>query len=196
MQYVGRPGISPALAALIAAGEIRRGHRILDVGCGTGTDALLLARWGFRHVHGIDPDGESIRVARSRTTRFKLQRRLRFDVAAPETLSTLPQAKRYDIVLHTLVANNLQKGKDRHFRAVAHAMKPDGLLLLHERVAPSVENGRPGRFGPLTALRRHFRLSPGVSTHLAELATNRPGPSYARVVLWIGRPKRGRSEPA
>ena len=40
-------------------------HRVLDVGCGTGTFALLLVARGFEVV-GVDPAGESLLVAKSK----------------------------------------------------------------------------------------------------------------------------------
>lgn len=40
--------------------------RVLDVGCGTGTFALLLATRG-REVTGVDPAAGSLRVARAKT---------------------------------------------------------------------------------------------------------------------------------
>lgn len=190
VQYVGRPGISPALAALISLGRIRHSHRILDVGCGTGTDAILLARWGFRRLDAIDPDRGAIAAARTRATRARLSRRVRFHRGPAERLSRLFAPKTFDVVLHTLVSNNLTRDRERHFREVASVLKPGGLLLLHERVTRAYENGPPGRVQALAALRRHFELGPGVATHLAEHPTSRKGPAYARVVLWLGRPKR------
>lgn len=59
---VGRP--QPAFEALVNDGEIGRG-RILDLGCGTGENALLLAQNGCR-VTGIDLAGEAIARARSK----------------------------------------------------------------------------------------------------------------------------------
>lgn len=190
MRYVGRPGISPALAALIATGAIRRRDRILDVGCGTGTDVLLLARWGFRRIEGVDPDRQAIATARARAARRRLGRRVRFHDIPAERLTEAFPARTFDVVTHTLVANNLPKRMDRHFREIAAVTKPDGLLVLHERIVKRSHNAAPGRFPPLRAAARHFDLGPGVSTHLAEHPARGRGAPYARVVLWIGRPRR------
>lgn len=184
--YAGRPGLSPAIAALVATGRIRRGDAILDVGCGTGTDALTLARWGFRRVWGIDPDPKAIAVARARATRLGVP--ARFHVLAAEDLAQWAGTRRFDVALHTLVANNLRKGLAAHFRNVAAVLKPDGLLVLHERLNRRDAKAAPGRVPPLAAARRHFRLTPGVTTQLAEHATGR-GPPYARVALWLGTPR-------
>ena len=190
MDYAGRPGISPALAALIALERIRKTDRVLDVGCANGTDALLLARWGFRNVTGIDPDAAAIGSARSRATRTRLGKRVTFHHAGAERLTELFPRDHFDVVLHTLVANNLTKGKELHFREVAAVMKPTGLLVLHERIDRGSENSDPGKFPALRSLRRYFDLSIGVTTQLAEHATGRKGPAYARVVLWLGRPRK------
>ena len=55
------------------------GRDVLDVGCGDGRLSFELARQGAR-VFGIDPDEESIALARSETPR-ELRRRVRFEVA-------------------------------------------------------------------------------------------------------------------
>ena len=190
MDYTGRPGISPALAALIALERIRKSDRILDVGCANGTDALTLARWGFRHVVGIDPDRDAIGTARGRATKTKLANRVAFHHLGAERLTEMFPHAHFDVVLHTLVANNLTKGKEQHFREVAAVMKPTGLLILHERISRGYDNAKPGKFPALRALQRHFDLSAGVTSQLAEHPTGRKGPQYARVVLWVGRPRK------
>lgn len=188
-RYPGRPGLPGAVAALVADGRIRRDHRILDVGCGTGTDALLLARWGFRKVEGVDPDAGAVAIARRRATRLGVSKRLRFQQASAETLDETFPPGSFDVVLHTLVANNLGRGKERHFRGLARILRPGGLLVLHERVLAREENARPDRVPPLAALRRHFKVGPGVATHLAEWTGRDGDPGHARVILWLGRPR-------
>lgn len=188
-RYGGRPGIPPALALLVATGQVSRGDCILDVGCGTGTDALLLARWGFRRVVGVDPDARAIATARGRATRMGLSRRVRFEAANAEGLPGMFGRNAFDVVLHTLVANNLRGAKEAHFAGVAAVLRKNGLLLLHERIGRGWENVAPGRVKPLAAVRRHFDLSPGVTTQLAE-RPEAAGPGYAKVAFWIGRPRR------
>src|SRR4051812_42904351 len=46
----------------------RRGHRVLDVGCGTGADAVSLMASGVE-VLGVDASVEMVRVARSKGVR-------------------------------------------------------------------------------------------------------------------------------
>jgi ubiquinone/menaquinone biosynthesis C-methylase UbiE len=58
----GRP--QPVFEALVKGGEIRPG-RVLDAGCGTGENALMLAKNGCR-VTGIDLVPRAIDVARSK----------------------------------------------------------------------------------------------------------------------------------
>jgi SAM-dependent methyltransferase len=56
------PGLDDALVRAVGL----RGHRVLDVGCGTGRFAEVLAtRYGAR-VFGIDPTREMLEVARGR----------------------------------------------------------------------------------------------------------------------------------
>jgi len=192
MAYLGRPGLPPAVALLVAMGRLRPGQRIVDVGCGTGTDALLLAAWGFRRVVGIDPDGRAVATARARARRRGLDGAVRFERASAEDLVPRFGRRRFDVALHTLVANNLRGSPDdldRHFAAVAAALKPRGLLVLHERLMRADENAAPGQVVPLEALERWFKLTPAVTTQLAERRSAGAAP-HARVALWLGKPKR------
>lgn len=56
---------SPELVALAAAGVPRRNARVLDVGCGGGTDAIFMAQCGFR-VTGVDISAAALRIAEKR----------------------------------------------------------------------------------------------------------------------------------
>jgi ubiquinone/menaquinone biosynthesis C-methylase UbiE len=55
---------------MIEAAEIRSGHRVLDVGCGTGSLAMLIrARCPGAEVVGIDPDPKALAIARAKAER-------------------------------------------------------------------------------------------------------------------------------
>jgi len=66
---VGRP--QPAFAELVRAGELSSG-RVLDVGCGTGENALYLAGNAFS-VTGVDLTSLAIAVARAKAAERKLK---------------------------------------------------------------------------------------------------------------------------
>ena len=66
---VGRP--QPAFVELVRAGELNRG-RVLDVGCGTGENALYLAENGFS-VSGVDLSNRAIAAARGKAAERKMK---------------------------------------------------------------------------------------------------------------------------
>ncbi len=66
---VGRP--QPTFIELVRAGELSKGG-VLDVGCGTGENALYLAGNGFS-VIGVDLSNRAIAVARAKAAERKLK---------------------------------------------------------------------------------------------------------------------------
>lgn len=86
-----RPGTSPIIAALFAAGIVRSQDSILDVGCGNGTDSLALGAWGLAEVLGIDANPAKIAIARRRASRFQLNDRVSFVVCPIAQLATAPR---------------------------------------------------------------------------------------------------------
>ncbi len=55
---------------MIEAAETRPGHRVLDLGCGTGTLALMIReRCPEAKVVGLDPDPKALAIARSKAER-------------------------------------------------------------------------------------------------------------------------------
>ena len=63
--YDALAGVRDDLDAYLALADELGGRRVLDVGCGTGTYALLLAQRGL-DVVGLDPASASLAVARAK----------------------------------------------------------------------------------------------------------------------------------
>jgi ubiquinone/menaquinone biosynthesis C-methylase UbiE len=76
---VGRP--QPAFVELVRAGELGK-DKVLDVGCGTGENALYLASNGFS-VSGVDLSDRAIAAARAKA----VERRLNIDFRTGNALS-------------------------------------------------------------------------------------------------------------
>jgi 2-polyprenyl-3-methyl-5-hydroxy-6-metoxy-1,4-benzoquinol methylase len=73
------------------------GQRVLEIGCGLGTDTISFARAGA-HVTAVDLSGRSLELARQRAQVFGLQDRVHFVEANAERLSEFVPAAPYDLV--------------------------------------------------------------------------------------------------
>ncbi len=76
---IGHP--QPAFVELVQAGELNKG-RVLDVGCGTGENALYLAERGFSVV-GVDLSSRAVDVAKTKRS----ERNLKVDFRLANALS-------------------------------------------------------------------------------------------------------------
>lgn len=111
---------------LAIAGELSAGS-VLDVGCGTGELAILLARHGYRVV-GVDPAGASLDVARAKEQPDGI-RWLHGDA------TSLPPL---DVDLATMTGNVAQVFRTDDdwaatLRGVHAALRPRGHLVLETR---------------------------------------------------------------
>jgi ubiquinone/menaquinone biosynthesis C-methylase UbiE len=73
------------------------GKRVLEVGCGLGTDTINFARAGA-HVTAVDLSSASLELARKRAEVFGLQDRIQFVEANAERLSEFVDPAPYDLV--------------------------------------------------------------------------------------------------
>ncbi len=80
-------------------------HRILEIGCGTGEDAVHLARAGHRVV-ATDASEEMIRIARLKAISAGCADRIDFHAMPIEALHTLPREQRFDGVFSNFGAIN------------------------------------------------------------------------------------------
>ena len=103
-------------------------RRILDLGCGTGVDALHLAARAER-VLGIDISGEMIDAARTKAQRAPQGARLEFRCAPLEDLEQALQGERFDAVLSNFGALNCVADLGGLAGNVARHLEPGARLL-------------------------------------------------------------------
>ncbi len=97
-------------------------QKVLDFGCGVGTDSLFLARHGYA-VTLVDVDGPGLRFAKHRFERRGLPARF---VVSTSPLPVLDMT--YDIVLCFDVFEHLMDPLSAAAR-LAHGLRPGGILL-------------------------------------------------------------------
>ncbi|HKH42575.1 MAG TPA: class I SAM-dependent methyltransferase, partial [Solirubrobacterales bacterium] len=120
--------------ALVAQAEPRPGQRVLDIGCGTGTLALMVKQAEPKaEVFGLDADPEILERARSKAAQAGL------DVQLDQGFSTeLPYQDDFlDVVLSTLFFHHLTGADKRRTAAeIARVLRRGGELHV-------VDYGRP-----------------------------------------------------
>ncbi len=119
---------------------------MLDVGCGTGTLALEVARRvGSRagRVAGIDPGAEQIACARSKAARRHVP--IDFQIGVIEQLPFPDQT--FDVVFSTLMMHHLPNSLKRQGLAeIARVLKPGGRLVIADFKRKQERQGQAARF--------------------------------------------------
>lgn len=100
-----------------------KGKRVLEIGCGIGTDTISFARAGAQ-VTAVDLTEKSIEVARQRAEVFGLQDRIRFVCANAERLREFLPAEPFDLIYSFGVIHHTPE-PDRVLEELRHYMKPD-----------------------------------------------------------------------
>ncbi len=127
--------------------RIQTGETVLDVGCGTGTLAMLVApRVGSTgRVFGIDPGVQQIARARSKAARQNLP--VEFQAGVIEHLDFPDQT--FDAVLSTIMMHHLSDTLKRQGLAeIFRVLRPGGRLVIADFEPPDERPNRRGRFGP------------------------------------------------
>lgn len=179
LAWIGRPAVSHVLAEMVASGELTRRHRILDIGCGRGTDLLTLASWGFRKLHGLDYNRAELRVAKVRERRLLKRRVVDWKAGTLAALAEYP-AKRFDLVYDVFLLSNLkQEHFARYFDEIARVLKPGGRLVVHFKVG----RGEPIESEMAKPPRALFKSVRRYRTGMAEGEHGRAPPQLVRVYV-------------
>lgn len=121
-------GIARLHGRLVDAAGLRPGHRVLEIGCGTGNLALLAKkRQPQAVVVGLDPDFSALARARSKARRRHLD--VQWDSGSATQLP-YPDAS-VDRVLSSLMLHHVPEGqKVEALREVRRVLTADGELHL------------------------------------------------------------------
>jgi ubiquinone/menaquinone biosynthesis C-methylase UbiE len=113
---------------LIAQARLEPGHRVLDVGCGTGALAVSI-RTKFPHVEvvGLDPDPKALSIARRKAKRAGVA--VRFDQGYGDALPY--RDAEFDRVTSSLMLHHLDLAtRHRMLRDLLRVLRPGGSLHL------------------------------------------------------------------
>jgi SAM-dependent methyltransferase len=126
--------------------QLQAGEAVLDVGCGTGTQALVAkVRVGTTgRVCGIDPSVSLLAGARRKAARAGLA--IDFQVGGIEHIAFPDQS--FDVVLSTFMFHHVPDDLKRQgLSEVARVLKTDGRLLVVDFKHSEGPHKQPGQFG-------------------------------------------------
>jgi len=132
--------ISPGEKEMKLLGDVE-GKDTLEIGCGGGQNAIVLAKWGARSV-GLDISEEQIKYATRLARKQKVK--VRFHVG---NMADMPvfNDERFDIVLSSC-AIGYAENPGRVFQEVFRILRKDGLFVFCV-VHPIANRGRVVRYG-------------------------------------------------
>lgn len=105
-----------------------RGKKVLEIGCGIGTDTMNFARHGAQ-VTAVDLSDNSLNVARKRAEVFHLQDQIRFIQADAEHLSDYVPVEPYDLIYSFGVIHHTPH-PDRVMEQIHRYLKPGATVKI------------------------------------------------------------------
>lgn len=120
---------------LVEQAQIKKSHRVLDLGCGTATLTLLIKRaHPEAEVVGLDGDPKILEIARAKVTKtglgIPLEHGMAFELPYPD--------HSFDRVLSSLLFHHLtRENKGRTLREVFRVLRPGGELHVADLGKPS-----------------------------------------------------------
>jgi SAM-dependent methyltransferase len=118
--------------------------KILELGCGTGSHAILLAEKGYQ-VHGVDISPEMLQYAATRCAQLpkELAARLQFDQG---DIRQFRLSEKFDVVLslfHVISYQTTNEDLLAAFETAIIHLKPGGIFIFDVWYGPAVLTDRP-----------------------------------------------------
>ncbi len=152
-------GVQRHRRRLVEAAELRAGHRVLDVGCGTGTLAVeIRAEHPEVEVVGIDPDPKALARATEKARRRGVS--VRFDRGFADEMPYDDAS--FDRVFSSMMIHHLDpKDKVNAFCEIRRVLAPGGRFEMIDFGNPHQPGGRVQRL-----FHAHPRLSDSDETRV------------------------------
>jgi ubiquinone/menaquinone biosynthesis C-methylase UbiE len=156
-------GVDGLRRTLLDQAALEPQHRVLDVGCGTGSLAVLIKQ---RHptvtVVGVDPDRKALARAQRKATRTAAL--VRFDVGFADALGYADGT--FDRVFSSMMFHHLESSvKERSLREIRRVLRPGGRLELLDFWSAQAHS-----HGPLSRLiHSHAQLKDNVEGRMLDL---------------------------
>jgi demethylmenaquinone methyltransferase/2-methoxy-6-polyprenyl-1,4-benzoquinol methylase len=152
--------VKKAIIAYLGSAE-----RILDIGCGTGEFAALLASLG-KQIDGFDNNPAMVEVARNRVLTEHLENSVSLRCMGVGGMDTFNDSY-YNAVVSILAFSELSENeRDYALKHAARILKPDGLLVIADEVVPRKLKNR--------VLHTIVRIPMLIATYLVARATTQP----------------------
>lgn len=107
----------------------RPGQTVLDVGCGTGTDALFLAQMGIR-VIGIDASPSMIAEARAKLASDRVRELIELRLLELSEIGSLPEGG-FEGIISAFASLSTVTDLEAFAAEAASLLRPRGTMLLH-----------------------------------------------------------------
>ncbi|BAZ22583.1 putative methyltransferase [Kalymmatonema gypsitolerans NIES-4073] len=117
---------------------------ILDLGCGTGTHALLLAKEGYK-VNGVDLSADMLHQASDRLSQLPTELASRLEFSQGD-IRTVRLDKQFDAVIalfHVISYQTTNEDLQAAFATVKAHLKPGGIFIFDVWYGPAVLSDRP-----------------------------------------------------
>jgi len=124
--FVKLLGGDQARKALLDQTALRSGHRVLDIGCGTGTLAVLIKRSHPEvEVVGLDPDPKALARAQQKADRAGVS--VQFDKGFSDSLPYHDLDASFDRVFSSMMFHHVPVAdKEKTLQEVRRVLKSDG----------------------------------------------------------------------
>ncbi len=120
----------PEIVAMIESGKVSIG-RALDLGCGTGTNAIYLAQHGFT-VTAIDVSRRAIALAKRKTRSAQLTDRVQLERGDVTRLRRWISSSSIDFAFDIGCFHNLKtEARQAYVAALTNVLKPGAFYMLY-----------------------------------------------------------------